>query len=121
MDVEGFIQAAIEKGQQAEASTLDPLQRTIYLLSELEVLCDMEGIDSFLDHYGASELRAVAGLLRDAGAVAIANSLADLADALPQPDEALLSIANDLVSSRAGYDYDAIARVVASRLAAYRQ
>jgi hypothetical protein len=102
MDAERFIEAAIEKGQQSDAHMLDPLQRTIYLFSELEVLCDMEGIDSFLDHYCASELRAFAGMLHDAGAAAIAESLAQLADALPQPDEGLLDIANDLVTSRAG-------------------
>jgi hypothetical protein len=116
MDAERFIRAAIEKGQHSDERLLDPLERTIYLLSELEVLCDMEGIDSFLDRYGASELRAIADLLRDAGAVAIANSLTQLADALPQSNESLLNSANDLVTNRAGYDYDAIVRVVASRL-----
>jgi hypothetical protein len=116
MDLDRFIQTAIKKGEQSGGRMLDPLRRTIFLLSELEVYCDKDGIDSFLDRYGAVELRAVADMLRDAGAAETADSLCRLADALPQHDERLLNSANDLVSNRTGYDYDAIARVVASRL-----
>jgi hypothetical protein len=117
MDVNRFIEDAIENGHKSGTRTLDPLQRTVFLISELEVCCDMDGIDSFLDRYGAFELRAVADMLRDCGAAPLADALARIADALPHPDEALLNTANDLVTSRAGYDYDALARVVADRLA----
>jgi len=110
-----FIRDAIDQGQRGGA--LDPLQRAVYLVSELEVLCDMDGIDSFLERYPVSDLRTSAGLLRAAGAAALADGLVQIADSLPHPDDALLTRVTDLVSDRAGYGYDSLARAVAARLA----
>jgi hypothetical protein len=114
---EDFIQNALDTGQRNGVAGLSALQRAIFIVSELEVLCDMEGIDAFLDRYQASELRGAADLLLAAGAVSIANGLVEIAEAMPNPHEATLNHVNDLVTARAGYDHDALARAVAQRLA----
>jgi hypothetical protein len=118
MNVEEFINAALERGEQAGAAALAPLERAVFLLSELEVSCDKDGIDSFLDTYGPSELNEVAEILSAAGASATADGLTKMARALPQRDDALLTRVNDLVTRRTGYDYDSLAKVVVSRIAA---
>ena len=120
MNVEQFLDAAIKQGEQACAAALAPLERAIFLVSELEVSCDKDGIDSFLNLYGPSELDAVAEILRAAGATATPDGLTRIARALPQRDDALLTSVNDLVTGRTGYDYDSLAKVVASRVAAER-
>jgi len=120
MNVEQFLDAAIKQGEQAGAAALAPLERAIFLVSELEVSCDKDGIDSFLNLYGPSELDAVAEILRAAGATATPDGLTRIARALPQRDDALLRSVNDLVTGRTGYDYDSLAKVVASRVAAER-
>jgi hypothetical protein len=112
-----FIQNAIDAGQSQGVAGLSTLQRAVFLVSELEVLSDMEGIDAFLDRYHANDLRDAADLLSAAGATDTASSLMEIASSMPNPQEATLSRANDLVTSRAGYDYDALARAVAQRLA----
>jgi hypothetical protein len=117
MNVDDFIVRSINHGQGRDVSSLSTLQKAIFLLSQLEVICDMDGIDSFLDIYDASDLRSVAEFLRAIKANELANGLFQIADNLPHPPDSLLSYVNDLVSVRAGYDYDAIARVVAQRLA----
>jgi hypothetical protein len=118
VNTDDFIRDVIEKGQRSGVDELDPIQRAVYLVSELEVRCDMDGIDSFLDRYPVSDLRTSAELLRAAGAAALADGLVQIADSLPHPDDALLTRVTDLVSGRAGYDYDSIARAVADRLTA---
>jgi hypothetical protein len=117
MNIDDFIQNAIDDGEQRGADALEPLQRAICLVSELEVRCDKDGVDAFLDCYVASDLRMAAGLLRAAGATAIADGLVEIAENLPHPDDSLLSRVNDLVSARSGYNYDSLACTVADQLA----
>lgn len=117
MNADEFICDAIDSGQRQGIDALDALQRAVFLVSELEMICDKDGIDTFLDMYGASDLRVVAEFLEAAGATAIADGLARIADSLPHPADAILSRVNDLVSDRSGYDYDTLVRVVARRLA----
>jgi hypothetical protein len=108
-----FIRSAIDIGQRGGIRSLPPLQRAIFLVSELEVLCDKDGIEAFMDSYDVSDLRLAAELLGSAGAKSIASGLIQIADSLPSRQEDVLSRVNDLVVNRAGYDYDELARVVA--------
>ena len=117
MTTDDFIQNAIDAGQRHGVAGLSTLQRAVFIVSELEVLCDMEGIDAFLDRYHANDLRDAADLLSAAGAIDIANGLVEIAGSLPNLQEDTLSRVNDLVTTRAGYDHDALARAVAQRLA----
>jgi hypothetical protein len=48
MDSKRFIDEAITLGSQSGLSSLDPLQRKVFLISEAEVCCDMHGFDSFI-------------------------------------------------------------------------
>jgi hypothetical protein len=117
MNADELIRDAIETGQRQGIDALNPLQRAIFLVSELEVLCDKDGIDAFLNTYKASDLRAVAALLGAAGATTISEGLTRIADSLPSPQDAVMTQVSDLVSDRVGYDYDALARAVARQLA----
>jgi len=83
----------------------------VWLISEAEVLCDMEGIDSFLAHY-ASLLPETADAFAEVGATHIADSLRAIYAQLPTRSDELLDRANALVTARTGYDYDSVARLV---------
>jgi hypothetical protein len=72
MNVDEFIEVATKHGVETGAAALGPLERAVFRLSELEVSCDVDGIDSFLDHYGPPEVNAVGELLAAAGATSIA-------------------------------------------------
>ena len=85
-DVELFIKNAIrDEGQSGR-----PLERAIFLLSELEILCDMEGIDYFIARYSDENIKSISGLLREAGAIELSEALDELQGTLPNPAEALL-------------------------------
>ena len=51
MDPYEFINTAIETGSRNGIGALDADQRFVYIVSEAEVYCDMEGISGFLDRY----------------------------------------------------------------------
>jgi hypothetical protein len=70
----------------------------VFLVSEAEVLCDMEGIDAFIDKYGVPGLYEAAAA-SDVGASAIADGLRNLAVAVPTPSEHLLNTVNGLITS----------------------
>jgi hypothetical protein len=107
-----FANAIQEKGLGGH-----PIRRAIFLVSELETLCDMEGVDSFLSRYAdAQDLRLLAGLLRSAGAAPLAAALSRAADSLPNPSEPLLDEINLLVTSRSGYDFESLASAVRSAM-----
>ena len=63
---DAFITEAIERGERDGADSLDETARAVFLLSELEVSCDKDGIDTFLNGYGAAEFQLVADLLAEA-------------------------------------------------------
>jgi hypothetical protein len=116
-----FITNAIDRGQRDGVAALDLLQRAVFLTSELEVLVDMEGIDSFVSAYSVLDIRLAADLLSEAGAHEIAKGLSLIARTLPSLDQVLMSRINQLVSKRHGYDSDALERVVARRMASYQR
>jgi hypothetical protein len=116
----GVHQDSDQAGERAGAAALEPLERAVFLVSELEVSCDKDGIDSFLNLYGPSEHDAVAEILGAAGAAETADGLTRIAREPTRRDDALLTTVNDLVTRHTGYDYDSLAKVVATRVAAKR-
>jgi hypothetical protein len=105
------IKSILKRGAEGGVEALAPAERKVWLISEAEVLSDMEGIDSFLDRYHTF-LPETAAAFADVGAAEIAETLRAIHAELPGRREVLLEHANALVTARAGYDYDAIARLV---------
>jgi hypothetical protein len=129
-DPDAFIKTAIEMGERAvrEAlasglpaargiGALDADQRLVYLIAEAEVLCDMEGIDAFLNYYFPDWMEETAAAFAEVGAAEIAGALRGAIDADTMRDDRLLDRANELITGRAGYDYEAIRQAVERRLA----
>jgi len=116
MDPCALIDAAIEVGSGNGIGTLDADQRLVYLISEAEVLCDIDGINNFLDLYFPQWKEETAAAFAEVGAAEIAIGLrAITAETLR--DDPLLDRVNDLIRGRAGYDYETIRKVVGERLA----
>ena len=115
MTTDEFIEAAIEAGGREGVESLEPAGRLAFLISEAEVLCDMEGIDSFLDRYAPSWLPETASAFEAVGASEIASHFRTIA-IYPPADENVLSMLNDLIRGRIGYDYESIRMAVESRL-----
>jgi hypothetical protein len=111
------VSAALEQGQRDGLDTLDNLSRWIFLVSEAELLCDMEGVDSFVDRYGGLVLLELADAYRNLGAQALAEASRAVADALPIRTKSDLDHLNRLVCDRAGYDFKAIRAEVSRQLA----
>lgn len=119
MAADDFITMAIARGQSAGPGQLSADERFVFLLSEVEVHCDMDGIDSLLDEHSVAELAECAAAFADVGAVEIATTLRRILEALPDREEALLSRADTLIRDRAGYDSDAIRMAIGRRLAGH--
>jgi len=111
MDPEEFINTSIEKGTRVGLSLLSPLEQKIFVISELEIVCDMEGIDSFIAKFGNSGLKLAATAFHDIGADSIATLMHQLA--LQPTDNLLATSVNNLVTTRTGYDYEMLERYVA--------
>jgi len=109
------IESIIERGSEGGLESLaSPVERWIFLISEAEVLCDMEGIDAFLNTYSAA-LPEAADSFAAAGAADIAESLRAIHTRLPDRPDDLLDRASDLVSARTGYDDSSVARLLSDR------
>jgi len=114
MTPEDFIDQAIAAGQRDGVAALDPDQRLVYLIAEAECLCDMEGVDSFLDRYAPDWIAEAAAAFEAVGAADIALELR--AAPLNAPvDDPRLDRLNELIVGRVGYDYEAMRRVVEER------
>jgi hypothetical protein len=111
---EEFIAEAIRKGSEQGIAVLDADQRLVFLIAEAEVLCDMEGIDSFLRPYAPNHVQECADSFREVGAVKIAASLDSIAAG--QASDQDLTNLNALIVERADYSFDAIAEVIRHRL-----
>jgi hypothetical protein len=105
-----FITTAIARGAKEGFRALSEKQRVIFLVSEAEVLCAMEGIDTLLDWIEREELCGVSDAFAAIGAGEIATCLARIEQALPARDDAELMHANRLITSCAGYSYETIQR-----------
>ena len=108
-DVEGSIAEAVEAGRLNGMDGLNNWQRTVFLIAEAELLCDM-GAD-FADDYVVEFLAdGFAAAFRNIGAVEIADLFVDLAaDMGNSENEQALAAA---VSNRLGYDYRTVADYV---------
>lgn len=115
MDPDAFINAAIDAGARDGVGALDPIQRMVFLISEAEVLCDMEGIDSFLNRYAPGWIPAAAAAFEAVGAADIAAELHG-APLDASAGDSRLDRLNELITRRAGYNYEAIRRVVEEHL-----
>jgi hypothetical protein len=113
---EQAIEIAIRRGQREGLAALDGLGRWVFLISEAEVRCDKDGIDSFVDRYGAAGLLELEDAYLRLGARWLAEASRTVAEALPNPSDAALERLNELVCDRVGYDYDAIRAEVARQL-----
>ncbi len=93
--------------------SLNPVEATVFAISEAEVYCDMDGIESLLDRYGIDAMERFATAFLTIGASEIAAALHAISafPLIPVPRE-LLSLANELVSDRKGYSYENIASFV---------
>ena len=105
------IELVLKRGAESGIDSLSASERKVWLISEAEVLSDMEGIDSFLDRY-ASLLPEAADAFTAVGATQIADSLRAIHAQLPARSDELLDRANALVTTRTGYDYDSVSRLV---------
>ena len=108
-DVEGAIAEAVEAGRLNGMDGLNNWQRTVFLIAEAELLCDM-GAD-FADDYAAEFLAdGFAVAFRNIGAVEITDLFVDLAADMGKfENEQALAAA---VSNRLGYDYRTVADYV---------
>jgi hypothetical protein len=115
MTPEAFIDEAIAAGERLGVAGLDLDQRLVYLIAEAECLSDMEGIDSFLDKYAPAWLAEAAVAFEAVGAAEIAAELRAVPSDAAVGDPRLDRL-NELVTARAGYDFEAIRHVVTQRL-----
>jgi hypothetical protein len=91
---EAFISTAIEVGSREGIGASDADQRLVYLISEAEVLCDMEGIDAFLGRYLPQWMEETAAAFAEVGASGIAVVLRAIA-ADKMRDDPLLGRVNE--------------------------
>lgn len=108
MTPEDFISTSINRGTTEGYSVLSIKERTIFFISEAEVLCDMEGIGSLLDRIENGEIPNPSEAFHSINAIDIANCLSEIVKCLPERNDSLLDHANRLITSRHGYSFDAI-------------
>lgn len=113
-----FIDQAISDGQERGLAALGDLARLVYVTSEAETCCDMDGIDAFIDRHGATGLMQLAQAYRAIGAELIAAACRTVLDAMPTPDEHVLDQLNTSVCERVGYDYESLRSLVVRELGA---
>lgn len=99
---------AISRGQMEGIDALGPIEAAVYAISEAEVYCDIDGIDSLIHRYGLHRMSLFAQSFASIGAMEIAEALRQLAESNPQPPERLLDLTNKLITQRHGYTYEAI-------------
>jgi hypothetical protein len=113
MNPDDFIEEAIETGARLGVVALDPVQRVVFLISEAETLCDMEGIDTFLDRYSPAWMDETVTAFRIVGAEEIARELQLVL--IEGASESRLDLLNEFITSRTGYGYDSIRRMITER------
>ena len=108
MNAEAFISASIARGDREGLSALVGKERTVYLILQVSVICDLEGIDTILDLIEAKQMSGVSDAFAAVGAVEIAQCMRTIEEALPERHEAALDHADRLIASRVGYSDDTI-------------
>jgi hypothetical protein len=115
MSPDEFIAEAIAAGERDGVAALNAGQRLVFLISEAEVLSDMEGVDAFLRRYAPMWLSECAAGFEAVGATEIAAGFRTLPPDV-RADSPLLDRLNELITNRTGYDYEAIRRAVADSI-----
>ena len=110
MTTDEFISASIDRGVTEGVRALSDKERVVFLVSEAEVLCDTEGIDSLVDDIESKKIFGVSEAFAAIGAIDIATCLREIENALPMRNDEALTRGNDLIRSRSGYSYDAVKR-----------
>ena len=109
MNTTQFIEQAISRGETEGIEALGPREKFVFAVSEAEVLCDMEGIDSLIQKYGVSSMESLfAQAFSAIGAHEIASALSRVATSEEPIAEHILSLANRLIAERHGYTYESI-------------
>ena len=111
MDYDCFINEAIARGSRDGVASLNADQRLVFLVSEAEVNCDMNGIDTFIDRYAPDWIAETASAFERIGANAIATEFQKFMSNTIDPD-AIQERLNTLIADRTGYDYDSIVDVL---------
>jgi hypothetical protein len=114
-DPDEFIDKAIQTGSRNGIEALDADQRFVYLVSEAEVYCDMQGINGFLDRYSPRWIEETAAAFAELGASEIATTFRRIA-ANTTWDDQLLEHITTLIARRSGYNYDTIRRAIKTRI-----
>ena len=105
MTVEAFIARAIDHGYAGGTAALSDVEREIFLIAELEVCCDKDGIDSFIEVHGLTALSVCSHVLSKLGAIELSRVL-DAVVASGGVEDGSLDLANRLVTDRCSYDYE---------------
>lgn len=108
MNADAVIEQAIRRGEREGLDALGPAELVIFAISEAEVYCDMDGIDSLLERYGTGTIALFARAFSAVGAIEIANALQAVASSADSVPEELLSHANRLITERHQYGYESI-------------
>jgi hypothetical protein len=108
MNPSDWIKAAIRCGELRGVGLLSPPERVVYLISEAEVYCDKDGIDSLIHRYGADFMRHFSNAFLEVGASETSSALIAIADAAQPIQEDILERANRLITERRGYTYESI-------------
>lgn len=87
---------------------LDPIEATVFAISEAEVYCDMEGIDALLDRYGTENMDLFAKAFSAIGVSDIAAAFHAIATSAAPVARELLSQANALIAERKGYSFASV-------------
>jgi hypothetical protein len=106
--IESFINEAIEG--QSDLLLENTPKSHIWVISQLECDCDINGIDAFIARYGKAGLI----LARDAHAAIRSESISRTLDLLinDTDNEEFLVLCNDQITDRTGYSYESIYKYV---------
>ena len=111
MDYNYFINEAIARGSRDGIASLNADQRLVFLISEAEVNCDINGIDAFIERYAPDWIPETASAFERIGANRIAAEFQKFMSNRIDPDVIKESL-NTLIADRTGYDYDSIVHVL---------
>ena len=112
MSPDDLIEKAIDRGTREGLYSLDPVDQAIFAISEAEVSCDVDGIDSLVDRYGEEAMNLFASAFLAVGAVEIAETLRAMASHSVGERDGVLTRANELIRDRHQYSYESIRALV---------
>ncbi|TLX73739.1 hypothetical protein E9993_14875 [Labilibacter sediminis] len=116
MDFDLLINNIVDKGESLGIDGMVGYERIIFLISEAEVYCDMEGIDSFIDNYNNENLLELVEGYKKIGALELSKGFINLINSQKEEKDAILEQLNDMITSRQGYNYDSIKEWLSSEI-----